>query len=98
MKPPISRPKFDKRRVEVIRVRDEDFPAHDTARHSKREYARGPIHANSAEGFNDRGGSLASVTDHSPRSVMFAAEMPSSRPMSPASRVHLGDPTFLWSA
>jgi ISXO2-like transposase domain/Transposase zinc-ribbon domain len=30
------------------------FRAHDTVRHSQREYVRGPIHANSAEGFNDR--------------------------------------------
>ena len=30
------------------------FAAHDTVRHSEREYARGPVHANSAEGFNDR--------------------------------------------
>jgi transposase-like protein len=30
------------------------FAAHDTVRHSSREYARGPVHANSAEGFNDR--------------------------------------------
>jgi hypothetical protein len=32
----------------------EAFAAHDTVRHSECEYARGPIHANSAEGFNDR--------------------------------------------
>ncbi len=32
----------------------EAFAAHDTVRHSEREYARGPVHANSAEGFNDR--------------------------------------------
>ena len=30
------------------------FAAHDTVRHSEREYARGPVHASSAEGFNDR--------------------------------------------
>lgn len=30
------------------------FAAHDTVRHSEREYARGQVHANSAEGFNDR--------------------------------------------
>lgn len=30
------------------------FRAHDTVRHSEREYARGDVHANSAEGFNDR--------------------------------------------
>jgi hypothetical protein len=30
------------------------FAAHDTVRHSDREYARGGVHANSAEGFNDR--------------------------------------------
>jgi hypothetical protein len=32
----------------------EAFAAHDTVRYSSREYARGPVHANSAEGFNDR--------------------------------------------
>ena len=32
----------------------EAFAGHDTVRHSEREYARGPVHANSAEGFNDR--------------------------------------------
>lgn len=30
------------------------FAGHDTVRHSDREYARGSVHANSAEGFNDR--------------------------------------------
>ncbi|RUQ66614.1 hypothetical protein EJ913_21995 [Azospirillum doebereinerae] len=30
------------------------FGAHDTVRHSQREYVRGSVHANSAEGFNDR--------------------------------------------
>jgi len=30
------------------------FRAHDTARHSRRECVRGSVHANSAEGFNDR--------------------------------------------
>jgi ISXO2-like transposase domain/Transposase zinc-ribbon domain len=30
------------------------FAAHDTVRHCEREYARGPVHANSVEGFNDR--------------------------------------------
>jgi len=30
------------------------FHAHDTVRHSQREYVRGSVHANSAEGFNDR--------------------------------------------
>jgi hypothetical protein len=30
------------------------FRAHDTVRHSQREYVRGSVHANSAEGFNDR--------------------------------------------
>lgn len=30
------------------------FAAHDTVRHSQREYVRGGVHANSAEGFNDR--------------------------------------------
>ena len=32
----------------------EAFAAHDTVRHSEREYARGFVHANSAESFNDR--------------------------------------------
>jgi hypothetical protein len=32
----------------------EAFAAHDTVRHSDREYVRGLVHANSAEGFNDR--------------------------------------------
>src|SRR6266540_3567502 len=31
-----------------------NFAGHDTVQHSKREYARGPVHANSAEGFNSR--------------------------------------------
>ncbi len=31
----------------------EGFAGHDTVRHSDREYARGSVHANSAEGFND---------------------------------------------
>lgn len=30
------------------------FRAHETVRHSEREYVRGDVHANSAEGFNDR--------------------------------------------
>lgn len=30
------------------------FSAHDTVNHSQREYARGPVHTNSAEGYNDR--------------------------------------------
>jgi ISXO2-like transposase domain len=30
------------------------FQAHDTVCHSRREYVRGAVHANSAEGFNDR--------------------------------------------
>ena len=30
------------------------FAAHDTVCHSAREYARGAVHANAAEGFNDR--------------------------------------------
>jgi transposase-like protein len=30
------------------------FAAHDTVQHSKQEYVRGSIHANSAEGFNSR--------------------------------------------
>lgn len=32
----------------------EAFAAHDTVRHSDQEYARGIVHANSAEGFSDR--------------------------------------------
>lgn len=32
----------------------EAFAAHDTVRHSDREYARGVVHASSGEGFNDR--------------------------------------------
>ena len=32
----------------------EVFAAHDTVRHCDREYARGVVHANSVEGFNDR--------------------------------------------
>ncbi|EIM30677.1 transposase [Microvirga lotononidis] len=30
------------------------FSAHDTIHHKAREYARGPVRINSAEGFNDR--------------------------------------------
>ena len=30
------------------------FAAHDTVHHTAHEYARGPVHINSAEGFNDR--------------------------------------------
>jgi hypothetical protein len=30
------------------------FAAHDTVHHKAREYARGPVHINMAEGFNDR--------------------------------------------
>jgi len=30
------------------------FAAHDTVRHSDRQYVGGSVHANSAEGFNDR--------------------------------------------
>jgi hypothetical protein len=30
------------------------FAAHDTVHHKAREYVRGPVHINSAEGFNDR--------------------------------------------
>lgn len=30
------------------------FSAHDTVCHSQREYARGPVYTNSAEGYNDR--------------------------------------------
>ena len=30
------------------------FAAHDTVRHSDRQYVRGSVHANSAEGFNNR--------------------------------------------
>ena len=32
----------------------EAFATHHTVRHSEREYVRGSVHANSAEGFNDR--------------------------------------------
>jgi len=32
----------------------EAFAAHDTVRHRDREYARSTVHANPAEGFNDR--------------------------------------------
>jgi hypothetical protein len=32
----------------------EAFAAHDTVCHSEREYVRGGVHANAAEGFNDR--------------------------------------------
>lgn len=41
-----------------------NFVAHETVRHSKQEYVRGDVHANSAEGFNSRGGepSLAYFT------------------------------------
>ena len=31
-----------------------NFVSHDTVRHSKQEYVRGDVHANSAEGFNSR--------------------------------------------
>ena len=31
-----------------------NFASHDTVRHSELEYARGPVHANSVESFNDR--------------------------------------------
>ena len=40
--------------MEVIVSVGEAFAAHDTVRHSEREYARGFVHANSAESFNDR--------------------------------------------
>jgi ISXO2-like transposase domain len=45
------------------------FAAHDTVRHSDREYARGFAHANSVEGFNDRvRRTIAGVVHHiSPR-------------------------------
>ena len=33
---------------------DQPLGAHDAVRHSEREYARGAVHANSAEAFNDR--------------------------------------------
>lgn len=33
---------------------DYNFVADDTVRHSKQEYVRGHVHANSAEGFNSR--------------------------------------------
>ena len=32
----------------------QQFAAHETVQHGRREYARGPVHANSAEGFNLR--------------------------------------------
>jgi hypothetical protein len=32
----------------------QQFPAHETVQHGRREYVRGPVHANSAEGFNLR--------------------------------------------
>jgi hypothetical protein len=31
-----------------------NFPAHETVQHGRDEYARGPVHANSVEGFNLR--------------------------------------------
>jgi ISXO2-like transposase domain len=40
------------------------FAAHDTISHSVREYAHGPIHTNSAEGFNDRVRRTASGVFH----------------------------------
>ena len=41
------------------------FRAHETVRHSEREYVRGDVHANSAEGFNDRvRGTIAGVFHH----------------------------------
>lgn len=45
------------------------FAAHDTVRHSDRQYVRGAVHANSAEGFSDRvRRTLAAVFQHiSPR-------------------------------
>lgn len=38
--------------MEVIRGCRGRIRAHDTVRHCDREYARGPIHTNSVEGFN----------------------------------------------
>jgi ISXO2-like transposase domain len=32
----------------------QSFAAHDTVQHSRQEYVRGNVHANSAEGFNSR--------------------------------------------
>jgi ISXO2-like transposase domain/Transposase zinc-ribbon domain len=32
----------------------QSFAAHDVVQHSRREYVRGPVHANSVEGFNSR--------------------------------------------
>lgn len=40
------------------------LPAHDTVRYSEREYAHGPVHANSAEGFNDRVGRTVTGVFH----------------------------------
>ena len=46
----------------------EAFAAHDTVRHSEREYARGFVHANSAESFNDRvRRTIAAVPSHQSR-------------------------------
>jgi uncharacterized C2H2 Zn-finger protein len=33
----------------------QNFAAHDTVRHSQKNYVRGIVHVNSAEGFSDRG-------------------------------------------
>ena len=32
----------------------QNFAAHETVQHARREYVRGPVHANSVEGFNLR--------------------------------------------
>jgi hypothetical protein len=40
------------------------FAARDTVSHSAREYAHGPVHTNSAEGFNDRVRSTVSGVFH----------------------------------
>jgi hypothetical protein len=40
--------------MEGLRLLGSAFAAHDTVHHKAREYARGPVSINSAEGFNDR--------------------------------------------
>ena len=40
--------------MEILPVGRRSLAAHGTVRHSEREYVRGTVHANSAEGFNDR--------------------------------------------
>jgi hypothetical protein len=44
----------DERRVEGICAVGQNFAAHETVQHARREYVRGPVHANSVEGFNLR--------------------------------------------